>query len=560
MGASRPDDPADRGSQPADSPADPTARRRWLLGAGAGATLAAAGAGAWVLRSCAAGAAGEPLSQVPLPARGGTHEVRVAPAPGAAAGRRVNRRVLGANVQWVDDGDDLLDAQGVFRPEMLALVQAQAPTGLRFPGGMQSDTYHWQRGIGPLAQRGSNEHAHSRVQQPSRMGTLEFLELCEACGARPLLTVNLVTGSAEEAAAWVRAVNVQGLVSRRSGRRLPPVVDWELGNEPYLKPDERPDLVLAPAETARRALAWARAMRRVDPRLRLGLPVVADRRNGVPTTPYPGYTREVLARAGDAADWLAVHNAYMPFAWRPPGPAALYWGAMAGAAAVRDDLQAFGRELARLRPARPALPLAITEYNALFTLGRGDTDALITSPAGALYLADLLRMLAQEPAVEMAHHWSLSGNWMFGALHSEGRARPAHEALRLLGEALHGEARPLQVTVGTVATPPVGLAPAQPALPLLEALYCADGPQRRLLLIHKDPARTAHTRLDRALFAGARDGIRLVTLEADELLATGDTPGLLRRREQALPVPAGDADLAWTLAPGSVALLRWRVA
>ena len=527
-------------------------KRRELTVAGLGLAGAAAGLGGAAL--WAGVVPGTASAAPPFGPRGGEHRFSLRLDP-AGRPRPVNRRVLGSNVQWVDNGDDLLDEQGRFRPEMLALVQQMAPTGLRYPGGMQSDTYRWERGIGPLARRGANEHAHNRVMQPTRMGTLELLELCEACGAEPLFTVNLVTGSADEAARWVRAVNVEGLISRRSGKRLPPVRRWELGNEPYLKPDERPDLVLQPDEFARRAEAAARAMRAVDPSLRLGLPVVSDRRNGIPTTPFPGFTRSVLARVGGLVDWLAVHNAYMPFSGRPAPPAALYWATMAGAPAVADDLRLLRGELGALRPGLPALPLAITEYNALFTLGQGASDQWITSPAAALYLADLGRVLALAD-LEMAHHWSLSGNWLFGAVHSDGHARPAHAALALLGEALHGEALPLQAEVTTTRVAKLGLVPEQAALPLVEALLCRDGAALRLLLIHKDPLRTAIGQLDLRSF-GARAPARLSRLDASDLLATGDTSGLMRRTEETLAAPPAGSALALRLPPGSISLLQW---
>lgn len=528
-------------------------KRRVLTVAGIGVAGAVAGLGGAALWAGAVPPASPPAP--PLVPRGGEHRFSLR-VDAAGRPRPVNRRVLGSNVQWVDNGDDLLDAQGRFRPEMLALVQRLAPTGLRYPGGMQSDTYRWERGIGPLAQRGANEHAHNRVMQPTRLGTLELLELCEACGAEPLFTVNLVTGSAEEAARWVRAVNVEGMVSRRSGKRLPPVRRWELGNEPYLKPDERPDLVLQPDEFARRAEAAARAMRAVDPGLRLGLPVVSDRRNGVPTTPFPGFTRGVLARVGGLVDWLAVHNAYMPFSGRPAPPAALYWATMAGAPAVAADLQLLRGELAALRPGQPPLPLAITEYNALFTLGQGETDQWITSPAAALYLADLGRVLALAD-LEMAHHWSLSGNWLFGAIHSDGHARPAHAALSLLGDALRGEALPLQLDAQTVRVARLGLVPEQAALPLVEALLCREGAVLRLLLIHKDPVRTAVGQLDLAVL-GARGPVRVARLEAADLVTTADTPGLMRRSDEVIAAPAAGTPLALRLPPGSISLLEWR--
>lgn len=532
---------------PPPAPGLRSARRRWLLGAGGG-VAALGGAALWAGAAPGGGA-------MALPPRAGSHAFTLRDDPAAAPGPVVNRQVLGSNVQWVDDGDEILDPAGRLRPEMLALVQQIAPSGLRYPGGMQSDAYRWERGIGPPDQRRTNEHAHNRVQQPTRMGTLEFLELCEACGAEPLITVNLHTGDADEAARWVQAINVAGMTSRRTGRRLPPVRDWELGNEPYLKPDERPDLVLPPAEFVRRAGLAAKAMRAVDPRIRLGLPVTPDQRRGVPVTPFPGFTRTVLPALAPLVDWLAVHCAYMPFSWSvPPSAIGLYWAAMAGAATVQTDLQTFRAELATLRPGAAPLPIWLTEFNALFTLGKGRTDDWIAAPVGALYLADVLRMMALA-GVERAHQWSLSGNWRFGAIHSDGFARPGQQVMALVGQALHGRVRPLQLEVGTVAVDKLGLAAAQPALPLVEALLCDTGTALNLLLIHKDPVRRASGRIDLARL-GPFGPARLAVLSAEDLLSTADTRGVMVRQDSSPALPAAGQPLVLDLPPGSVALLQ----
>lgn len=463
----------------------------------------------------------------------------------------LNRRVLGSNVQWTDGGDNLLGPDDRFDPALLARVQALGPTVLRFPGGAQSDLYHWQRGMGPQAQRGENEHAHLKKGQRSRFGTREFLELCEATGAEPLITANLASGSAEEAAAWLRATNVQRLVSSRSGQPLPKVGRWELGNEPYLT-EERPELALKPEAFAARVDAFALALRAVDPAVQLGVPLSLDRRNGIPVSHQPGFMAQVLSRLNQPMDFAAIHNAYMPFGMdRRYDAEQLYWGAMAGARAVQADLDTTVRQLAALRPGRPPLPLAITEFHALFTLGRGATDDWVCSPAAALYLADVLRLFATRPELLLATQWSLSGNWRFGLFHQQGWPRPAALATQLMGELIRGERLGTELGVGTVATPGVGLAMAQPALPLIETLASREGATSRVLLIHKDPRRPAQGSV--RLAAGDRlRSASLSLLRCDDVLDASDQPERMRRSVQALDV-AGPLSL--TLPPHSLALL-----
>ena len=58
------------------------------------------------------------------------------------------------------------------------------------------------------------------------MGSAEFLHFCRLIGAKPQITVNAGTGSAEEAAAWVEYCNgaadtPMGCLRARHGDEMP---------------------------------------------------------------------------------------------------------------------------------------------------------------------------------------------------------------------------------------------------------------------------------------------------------------------------------------------------
>jgi alpha-N-arabinofuranosidase len=456
-----------------------------------------------------------------------------------ATGRPVNRDVLGQNVQWVDQGDGMVDTQGALKPAMLAMAQSMGPTTLRYPGGLQSDTYHWAKGLGPIPLRGTNEHANARKFQPTIMGTQEFLELCEATGASPLITVNIATGTPEEAAAWVKQVNVDGLISSRSGKKLPKVTRWELGNEPYLKPDENHDVWIKPADFGSKASAFLDAMTKVDPSIEVCLPLSNDKRNGIPATAYPGFTSTVLSTSikDKAPSCISLHNSYAPLALEPDKAYTndeLYWGAMAGGRTVQADFQAMRTLLANLLPGQ-AMTFAVTEYNSLFTLKNppASTDQLPLAPVGALAVADVMRVLATTPDVRMAHFWSLSGNGFFGAIQqTDARARPAFEVLKLYGEALQGQLLDAKVQAPTVNTPSVGLTQAVTGLPVAEALATRDGKTLRVLIIHKDPANPAVLQLN--LGSSVVTQQRMSLLQATDVFDTSDKAGVMTRSEQVL--------------------------
>lgn len=515
-------------------PADalPSPRRRALLAAACTGTLAAP---PFVRAAAAAGSPHDALVAI---------DVRL---PGTLA----NRRILGSNVQWVDGGDDLLGPDDRFDAGMLAQVKALGPTVLRYPGGAQSDAYHWERGMGPMATRGENEHVNARKPQRTRFGTREFLELCEATGAEPLITANVQTGTPDEAARWLRACNVDGLVSSITGRRLPRVPWWELGNEPYLT-NERPDLALEPREFARHADRVAAALREVDPSISIGVPVVSDTVNGIPVTHRLGFTREVLGTMRERLDYVCAHDAYLPHLGRTLPDRRTVIGATMGATrTLQADLASLRRLVASLRPPGAApLPIAITEYHAMYTLGGGASDDLVASPLAALYVADALRVFATTPDVLLATQWSLTANWRFGLVHGRRFPRAAYRAVAVMGEALRGRVLPASVRVDTMATPSAGRVAPVAALPLVEALAARDGDVLRVVLIHKDPERRARVSL---ALAGARAGdARWRAWACEDLMESRDDRDPWRLTEESR---AAGAPLAFEMAPGSLALL-----
>lgn len=523
-------------------------RRAWLLGV---AGLLGGSAGILAFKGKPAPDAPEPPTEFHPPPGTGTHRFELG-IDAAIAGTPVNRLLLGQNIQWTDGGDDLLARDGNPRPPMLERLQALRPTVIRFPGGAQSDTYHWARGMGPLAARGTNRHFHSGREQPTLMGTQEFLELCELVSAAPFITVNVVTGTPEEAADWLRQTNVIGLRSRRTGQRLPRVPFWEIGNEPYLKEGDK-SLWLTPGDYVARANAFVRALRAVDPSVRIGIPLRTATVGGVPATPYPSFANEVLRGVREPYDFISNHNAYMPHAYdHVPAAEQLYWAAMSSSATVEHNLSQTRELVTALRPGQPALPQAITEYNALFSLGKGESDAFVASPMGGLYVADLLCALAKRDDILLAQYWSLSGNWKFGAIATDGFERPGYLVLQLMETALRGERLAGRVIAETFDAPRVGVAAPALGLPLVSALVTREDMVLRIVLINKDRLRPAQGKL-RVLGRSVAAAATMIQLLANDPIRAADAPGAMKRSNANLL--AKDSAIEVTLSPASIALV-----
>lgn len=449
-----------------------------------------------------------------------------------------NPLILGNNLQWVDRGDEMFrrDRKG-FVDEMVQRSIAMGVPILRYPGGSQSDVYHWRDGMGEQQRRGENEHFYSGRKQLVEVGTQEFLELCEALGAQPLITVNAGSGTAEEAAEWVRLVNVTGLRSRVSGKPLPRVQYWEIGNEPYLKDDKQKKLWTTPQAYAHKADQFIEAMRKVDPRIEIAIPLRSDRIGGLPATPLPGFNETVLQAIKGRFEYAALHNAYLPLAVNARySEDELYWASVAATRVVEADLSETRRLLARLRPGGP-VRLAVTEYNALFSIGKS-SDAFINSPAGALYVADLLRLFAYTPDLAFANYWSLSGNWHFGTLSQSGEPRPAHRILRAYREVLRGVLLPVSVKTATVDTAKAGYVPAQTGVPMLKALASLDNGTLRLILINHHPQEASRVAIS---FTDSRAWSRgrLSTLAARGRFSTRDGQERFLERTEDLAAGGG---------------------
>jgi hypothetical protein len=146
--------------------------------------------------------------------------------------RSIPNTLFGTNAEWKWDGNGIWDRkQGELQEEIVELTRAMHVTLIRYPGGTMSDYYRWREGIGPVQKRPSRAPLPGEDKSQLVFGTDEALEFAKRVGAHLLVTVNMITGSAEEAAAWVRYINKEQAAHDESKR----VTYWQLGNENYIQ-------------------------------------------------------------------------------------------------------------------------------------------------------------------------------------------------------------------------------------------------------------------------------------------------------------------------------------
>jgi alpha-N-arabinofuranosidase len=204
---------------------------------------------------------------------------RIAIDPARTLGT-IDRKVFGGFVEHLgrciygglyEDGSPLADERG-FRTDVLALLRELRLGVLRWPGGNFVSNYHWADGIGPRQSRPRRPELAWGGEEPNTFGTDEFLAYCAELGTEPFICLNMGTGTLADALAWVEycnsARNTRWAGERRRNGRDEPygVTYWGLGNEMY-----GPWQVgmMTAEEYVREATRWARAIKMLDPGVRL---------------------------------------------------------------------------------------------------------------------------------------------------------------------------------------------------------------------------------------------------------------------------------------------------
>lgn len=205
-----------------------------------------------------------------------------------------------------DPGSPRAGADGL-RGDVLEALGRMRMTVMRYPGGNFASGYHWMDGVGPHGARPVVRELAWQSREPNTFGTDEFMGLCRRMGWAPMLTVNLGTGTPEEARNWVEYCNSPAGtryadLRAAHGRAEPHAVGlWCLGNEL----DGPWQLGHVPAhEYALRAQQAAMMMKAVDPRIE----VVACGSCSPDLATYMEWDREVLERLGDLADFVSLHR------------------------------------------------------------------------------------------------------------------------------------------------------------------------------------------------------------------------------------------------------------
>jgi alpha-N-arabinofuranosidase len=248
--------------------------------------------------------------------------------------------------------------KGGFRPDLLKAVAELKPPVIRWPGGCFASSYQWKTGIGPQ---------HKRLPHPREIwddldvysfGTDEFVRMCRAVGAEPLIVINIGSKSwnndaethdyTQDILDWIEYCNGPadsewGKVRTANGNREPYNVKfWEIDNETWHTPAK---------DYADEVLRLAPLMKKVDSSIKLlacgSGGMGRKNNNGMP------YNRTVIEKCASVLDYISIHHYENPDRFAD-GP---------------RNYEAFFRELGEIIKSsnNPALKIYVSEWNAQST-------------------------------------------------------------------------------------------------------------------------------------------------------------------------------------------------
>jgi len=205
-----------------------------------------------------------------------------------------------------EPGSPLSDANG-FRKDVLEAVKGLNVSLIRYPGGNFVSNYHWIDGVGPKNERVPRmELAWARLET-NEFGTNEFIKYCRAVGSEPYLSVNMGTGTIEEAQRWVEYCNIKegpyyAELRKKHGFTEPYNVKyWSLGNE---MDGEWQMGHLNAEDYTKKALEAAKLMRLTSPDIKL---IAAGSSNYRPHADPDHWNRTTINNLRDVVDYIALH-------------------------------------------------------------------------------------------------------------------------------------------------------------------------------------------------------------------------------------------------------------
>ena len=291
------------------------------------------------------------------------------------------------------------DAIDGMDPDEIRMARELKTPLLRY-GGNFTSAYHWRDGVGERDKRVSTLNIAWGIPEYNTFGTDEFLRFCELINAKPQIALNLGSGTAEEAADWVRYVN-QHWGDHQGG------LTWELGNElwgnwnlgyPTLK------------ELPGRTLEFSRAIQAVDPKAQL----IAT---GQDPDRFAEWNAAQLETPPGTFQFLSTHFVVRTDKadTETPTEDGLASATFALPVELGRRVEAIQKQIDNKRSGDNVPHVAFTEWLFASSRSGGPKAPLFTNMGGAIAAAGFLNMLLTHPAIvpisDMTGLMEFAGIW-----------------------------------------------------------------------------------------------------------------------------------------------------
>lgn len=362
--------------------------------------------------------------------------------------------IFGINAALWDG--DLLEARGA-KTQTAEYVKRVNHGIIRYPGGLRADDDHWKEILD---------------NKDWMVDTDEFLEWLKKTGADAMFTVNFGSGTAEEAAAWVKHTNV----TKKANIKY-----WEIGNEiygnwhPYYEKygKDGGDIY------GKRAREFILAMKKVDPTIKVAVLGVLEGE----------WNEKVLKHTADVADGIIVHH--YPQHFGEENDFALLSSPQT-LDKIYERLHNVVKKYSKNKDKQ--LEIWLTEWNSVDFNPGVQTLSIVNG----LFVADYLGMLAQVGA-DNAQYWDIHNDLTpeggdYGYLtrsYEEGCGncpRPSYWAFKMASDALRGK---------LVKTTVEGDKEA-----MITTYLTQNGKKKSLLVVNKSPYSDFDFKLDIPEFKG----------------------------------------------------------